>query len=84
MTKTKPATAPVFVTVASAVPLTPAELATLADLLSRQLGSITLKPIVKPQLVAGLTLTVTDRTLDLSIKHRLELLQHQLAPHAQS
>jgi F-type H+-transporting ATPase subunit delta len=68
-----------YADVTSAVELTPAELAALAERLGSSLGMrVTVRQHVDPSIVGGLIIRIGDRVLDGSIRTRLKSLRREL------
>ncbi len=62
--------------VTSAVPLTPAQVASLADTLKAKIGkSVTLNQHVDPSLIGGLVVKVGSRMIDSSLKTKLAAMK---------
>jgi F-type H+-transporting ATPase subunit delta len=65
--------------VRSATPLDDAQLARLADVLSRATGKrVEVKVVVDPAVMGGLVATIGDTVIDGTVRHRLEKLKEQM------
>lgn len=66
----------------SAVPLTDAEVQSLREVLEKQLGLVTLKFKIAPQLLGGLRLSFGGNVLDLSLSFKLDQVNKRLSQYA--